>query len=341
MLYLNTSFQVNFNLVEGILICLLGSVILVLAFFYIREKVKNKVLREGKMDIETELNEQKKTISYMEKTIPMELYQEVIKEEGGSMQFVPAYLPFAVMDMNADDFNDRIHAMQAKDIFEFINQMLVKTVPLVYEKGGIIDKFVKAGFTAFYEKSCEDALVAAVSISEVINQESVKSGMFEQFSLGLSYGTVLTGLAGTDRRMSLITVSEYTGLSAFLQSIARKYDSRILITGTFQKKIEGFERKFNARKIGFIYITATGHLEEIYDVFDGDPIEVRNQKRKTKIVFEKGVAFYAKGDYKKARQYFIEVFKTNRYDMAAKEYLNRCERNIAEPKNLQPQIETY
>lgn len=333
--------MIDFNFIEGILICLLGIVILVLVFSDIREMVKNKVLREGKMDLETELMGKKKTISYMEKTIPTELYQEVMKEKGESIEMVPAYLPFAVMDMNTDDFNDRIHTMEAKDIFEFINQMLVKTVPYVYENGGVIDKFARAGFTAFFEKSCEDALNTAVSISEVIYKESQISSMFERFSLGLSYGTVLMGLAGTERRMSLITVSEYTGLSSFLQFLARKYDSRILITGTFQKKIEKFEQKFNARKLGYIYITATGSLEEIYDVFDGDSVEIRNRKRKTKIVFEKGVVFYAKGEYEKARQYFIEVFKTNRYDRAAKEYLNLCERNISEKGKPQPQIETY
>lgn len=331
------------NIMETILLGVSGIISILLAVSFVRNKVEIKVLKESKMDLETKAAEAELLISRMERTLPMELYREAVKEEGGRIRLTPAYLPFVVMDMNTEHFTEQIHAMQAKEIFDFINSILVKTVPYVYDKNGIIDKFYKAGFTAFFDKSCEEALEAAVSISQIIYQEAEQSEQFRHFSVGMCYGSVLAGIAGTDKRMSLITVSEYTELSSFLQSIAGKYDSRILITGTLRNKVEAFEQKFHARKLGYVYITSKKSLEEIYDVFDGDPIVVRNNKRKTKIVFEKGVAFYTQGEYEKARQYFIEVFKTNRYDGAAKEYLMRCEKNIAEErKNTgMPQIETY
>ena len=318
-------------------------IILALIIYFVRVQIRIKLLREEREELEETVSEQKKIISYMERTLPIELYQRLEKKEGEQTKFVPTFLNSVVMDMNTLNFTEQIHSMQAKEIFAFINHMLTKTVPFVYEKKGGVDSFYEAGFTAFFEDQYENAVIAAISISELIYKEAEQSELFEEFSIGLSYGSVLAGLAGTEERCAMITVSEYAGISSFLQSIARKYDSRILITGTLRGKIENFEQKFHARKIGYIYITANQSMEEIYDVFDGDPIAVRNNKKKTKIVFEKGVSYYAEQDYQKARQYFIEVFKTNRYDKAAKEYLNRCEQNLAggKPEECKVQIETY
>lgn len=318
-------------------------IILVLVIYFVRVQSKIKLLREEKEELEETVSEQKQIISYMERTLPIELYQRLEKKEGEQTKFAPTFLNSVVMDMNTQNFTEQIHSMQAKEIFMFINHMLTKTVPFVYEKKGGINKFYEAGFTAFFDNQYENAVTAAITISELIYEEAEQSELFEKFSIGLSYGSVLAGLAGTEERYSMITVSEYAGVSSFLQSIARKYDSRILITGTLRGKIENFEQKFHARKIGYIYITANQSLEEIYDIFDGDPIAVRNNKKKTKIVFEKGVSYYAEQDYQKARQYFIEVFKTNRLDRAAKEYLNRCEQNLADGKQeeCKVQIETY
>ena len=330
-------------MIEGMVIILLSAILIAFIIIWIRDRIKIKVLREEKDDMEEVLLEERKKTNYMEKTMPIELYRLLVRNEGRNAEFVPTFLPSVVMNLNTIHFTERIHSMQANDIFEFINHILMKTVPYVCQKNGIIDQFYEAGFTAYFEERYEDALVTAISISEVIEAETEKSDLFQDFAIGMSYGSVLAGLAGTEQRNSLVTVSEYTGISSFLQSIARTYDARILITGTLRSKIEDFEQKFNARKIGYIYITALDALEEIYEVFDGNHISVRNHKRKTKIIFEKGVEYYAKGEYQKARQYFIEVFKTNGYDRAANEYLNRCEQLITDGTDAekQPQIETY
>jgi hypothetical protein len=196
---------------------------------------------------------------------------------------------------------------------------------------------------AFFEENTEKALEAAISISQVIEAEVQleHASIFQGFSMGLTNGMVLAGMAGIEQRMSLVTVSDFKEVAAFLQHIARKYDARILITGTLKQKINGFDQKFHARKIGYLYIKASQALEEMYDVFDGDGSITRKKKQKTKIAFENGVEFYAKGEYEKARQHFIEVCKTNRYDEAAKEYLMQCETKLSDAQGVsyEPQIE--
>lgn len=331
------------EIIELILLAILSIILICVIIIMLRQKVKIKVLRERNDNLQETLELQQKKVTSMERTIPVELYRRLQKNEGEHIQWLPTFRPSIIMDVNTSHFIRHIHSMQANDIFQFINQILVKTIPCVYQKNGIVDNIYKAGFTAYFDEHYEDALTAAISISEIIEKEAAGSDLFNDFSIGMSYGNVLAGLAGTEERISLVIVSEYTGLSSFLQSIAGRYDARILITGTLRNKVDAFEQKFNARKIGYVYISASKTLEAIYDVFDGDFIKKRNNKRKTKIVFEKGVEYYAQGEYQKARQCFIEVFKTNRYDRAAKDYLNRCEQLLTSESTLtiNPQIETY
>lgn len=324
-----------------LLICLVF--LLSLLFFYIRSRIEIKVLREARLELEEITHKQKETISRLEKAIPVELYKDVIKEEHGQIKLLPYQQSYTVMEMNTVDFTEQVHAMPPQDLFQFINQMLEKTVTHVYEKHGMIELFDKAGFSAMFTGSCEEALDAAVSITEVIEAEKEQSPLIQNFAVGLTYGSVLSGLAGSEQRMSLITISEHIGIAGFLQSIARKYDARLLITQTFRARVEGFDKKFHARRLGYIYISSINRLEEVYEVYDGSPVTIRNSRQKTKIIFEKGVAYYGKGDYEKARQYFIEVCKTNRYDGAARQYLVLCEKNLTDTssKTCVPQIEVF
>ncbi|WP_207646537.1 hypothetical protein [[Clostridium] polysaccharolyticum] len=301
-----------------------------------------KVLEETKLDLAEKVKKQEQHIKRLERTIPIELYEKGKIVENGEIKNISIHEPFAIMEMNASHFSKQVQGRSLEAVLNLSNSLLTKVIPYVYENNGLINSFKKAGFVAFYEKSCESALKAAISISEII-EETKNSELIENFAVGLSYGMVLAGMAGTEHRNSLITVSVSADLAKFLRSIARKYSARVLITGTLKQRIEEFERKFHSRKLGYIYITETDSLEEVFDVYDGESVQTRKEKQKTKIVFEKGVDFYTKGEYEKARQYFIEVCKTNRYDDAAKEYLKRCDENLVQPELAKsgPQIEEF
>lgn len=320
---------------------ILGTGILFLLVL-LKKRTEIKVLREGKLELEELTREQEQTIKWLKRTIPVELYEKAVKEKQGTKKLVPLYQSYTIMEMNTAQFAKQVKGMELEEMFQVINDILGKTVPFVYQKKGIIEYFHKAGFVALFEESEELALEAAISISETIEAEpqSQHAKLFQDFSVGMTSGMVLAGMAGMEQRMSLVTVSDSQEVAVFLQEIARKYDARILITGTLKQKIHAFEQKFHARKIGYLYIKATSSMEEIYDVFDGTSSAVRKNKQKTKIVFENGVEFYAKGDYEKARQYFIEVCKNNRYDGAAKEYLMQCENRLSHGNQpFVPQIE--
>lgn len=229
------------------------------------------------------------------------------------------------LSYNISEFSKLIRQESAEEIFRFVNDVLSLVVPSILYQEGEIEKYKEAGLSAFFLGDPERALHSAVSVCEALNQ----AGIQETYSIGLTYGDIMVGMVGHEKRFGTLMISETTGLADFLQELAVRFRSRILITGDMKKQIPGFDKSYNSRYLGNIYVKAAGTTEEIYDVYDGDEPEDKNGKRKTRMLFENGVALFQNKNFQDARLHFIEVLKANRMDGAAKEYLYLCNKCIS------------
>ena len=234
----------------------------------------------------------------------------------------------AVAAMQIDGFGELSRRLPAGRLFAFINHVLSECIPPVMENGGVIERFEKAGLQAFYTESVKEALTAAVTVRQKIlaasKADTLGAGKKVDITIGITYGPVMVGVVGQDRRMDNITISEQTVIAEYLQRIGPKYFSGILVTGAAAQAVPGFEDNYHSRFLGFLRVEALNRAERIYDVFDGDEEEIRHQKMVTKRTFEKGVRLYSAGFYSDARRAFIEVLKQFRKDGAAREYLYLC-----------------
>lgn len=235
---------------------------------------------------------------------------------------IPAAVLYA--NINMTDFSDLVLSLEVQDIFRYINTILSRLLPVIEKNNGEADSFSDAGVTALFNRPYANALVSAISMCQEINTIKDPDFNFGGFAVGVCFGSVMIGVVGDGRDYSTLTISEYTGLSKYLQSIAGKYYSKILITGSYADLVDDFYKRFSSRFIGYIYLTKFEKFEKIYDVYNGDTIEERNKKRKTKLMFEKGVGLFIEKKYDQARLHFIEVLKADRQDLAAKEYVFLC-----------------
>ena len=245
-----------------------------------------------------------------------------------------------ILSFQLADFDKNIRKKSTKEMFDFINHIFHVSVPAVMEAKGTIESFQNAGFTAVYDHDCEGALTTAVSICRKMNH-MVTTGQLQKnhAGIGIAFGPIMVGIVGQEKRMSAITISQYRDMACWLQAIAAKYQSHILITKTAADEIPDFHKNYHVRTLGFLYNAYTGHAEKIYDVYDGDSTQEMKQKESTKEIFETGVECYLAGQFQKARQAFISVLKQFRKDKAAKEYLYLCDQ-YCESENIE-EIDIY
>ncbi|MBO4395699.1 MAG: hypothetical protein J5819_05075 [Eubacterium sp.] len=207
---------------------------------------------------------------------------------------------------------------QADDLYDKLNYTMSTVIPSIKGNDGAIESIQDGFYRALFFASAEAALKSAVQICDTLQ--------FKNLTMGLAYGRVSVGIVGNEKRMEIITISSCAHVAETLRMNAVEYYSKILVTESFVRRIPDFEKKYNSRMLGTIVYPDSGDSEIIYDVFDGDEVEVRNRKRKTKTLFEKGVQLYLKRSFSEARGYFVEVMKADHHDLAARNYLFLCDK---------------
>lgn len=299
-------------------------------------KRKNYKLQELIVDSVREAKETRKNKELQDAMLPSQLLSLFRDGDLGTIRLgEQKSIPAAELSFNLPDFSEWLRTRTAEEIFVFINGVLSHVVPSVLYHEGEVDRFVDAGLKAFFLKEPERALCAAISICEAMNRNENEK---LDFSIGLCYGQVMVGMVGDEKRFGALTISETTGLAQFLQEKAGQYGARILISGSMKKQIPGFEKKYNSRYLGYVWLKAAGVTEDLYDVYDGDEPASKNAKRKTKLLFEKGVELFQERKFYDARLHFIEVLKANRMDGAAKQYLYLCNQYQESEKDKEAEV---
>lgn len=244
-----------------------------------------------------------------------------------------------VMSIQMADFERNIRRKSTGEMLYAINQILEISVSVISEHAGMIESIENAGFTALFEGDCEMAVSGAVTICQKLNQME-QAGQIDKnrIGIGIAYGYVTLGIVGQEKRMAAITVSQFRDVACFLQEIAERYQSHILLTQETADNIREFPVHYHSRSLGFLYNTYTGYTSQIYDVYDGDSRQEIVWKDATKEVFEQGVEYYCLGEFAKARQSFIAVLKNFRKDKAAKEYLYLCDQKCMQTEREENDI---
>ncbi|HHV12868.1 MAG TPA: HAMP domain-containing protein [Clostridiales bacterium] len=279
--------------------------------------------------IERHMNEVKEINEAYYKFVPSKIFEILNKSKITDVRLGnQAKVGLTVLAFQVVGFQDIILKMQSNQMFEFINQVLNTALPYVIERDGVVETFQDAGFSSFYTEGGEAGLASAVSICQRFNALN-RSQAFQlnqklEIGIGITSGPVMLGIVGHDKRLSTISISEYTTFAEYLQRIAPKYYARILISAEAAGRIKRFDKIYHFRFLGFFYISAADKYEKLYDVFDGDEEEDMRLKLQTKETFENGVELFCAKKFYEARLAFVNVLKIFRKDNASREYLYLC-----------------
>ena len=225
--------------------------------------------------------------------------------------------------------------------FDRINQMLAKCVPLIEKKGLVID-FYRSSILLLFPEHPQEALSVALELfNEMERLPENETDFYKQLSVALCYGRVTVGMVGYGDRMAPMIRSPQALLCETLQQKASDYFTHIFVTETFLSQIPNAKERFNHRMLGVVYLSHLRESEIVYDIFEGDAPEMRNIKRRTRNMFEKGVELFLIRRFAEARGYFLEVIRTDRRDLAAKEYLIRCDAFIHGEADGEDAMATY
>ena len=252
-----------------------------------------------------------------------------------------------MMSVKVIDKESLFKKTNADEAMDFLNSIFSRIFCHIKNVGGVIDDISEMDFKSlFIDSLCEPekAIASAINMCESINEITEideKGGEHNDFSIGMSYNNILLGLIGDDTRVTVLSLSEDFGFAEFLKRMARKYNARILVTEEYKNAVPNFDQRYNSRFLGYFYSDKTKESIKIYDVFDGDMYNIRQKKKDTKEKFEEGIELFINKKYKESRANFVDILKFSRYDYAAMEYIELCNKQIASGNDLDIYIEEY
>lgn len=234
----------------------------------------------------------------------------------------------SVVICNIRRFYQMSKGLSPEENFNFVNSFLKRFGPSVRDNGGMINKYLGAGFMALFPNSADAALLACLEMRkelDVYNSHRASSKYPPiDIGIGLHKGPLRLGIIGEEKRLEGNVISEGVNLAIELEKMTSILGASILVTEDVVKSLAS-KKAFAYRKLGVIRMENTTDPLQLYDVYEGDSDMIRALKDRTKDLFEQGVTYYQVGRFYDAREAFLMVIKMNRQDKAAQQYFYACD----------------
>lgn len=216
----------------------------------------------------------------------------------------------------------------SQDIFESINGVFERIIPVVGEYGGTAFSLLYNGCSAVFN-TADDAMRCALKMRECAAAYNelctLSGGRMADVRIVISQGDVLLGFVGDEKRMEPTAVS---GVFTQAQEIEKLCGSSGMYIVCTDKAFSALpQSKYRSRRIGVFECGA--ECDELYDMFDSDPYSIVKLKEQFAGEFSEAVSFFEQGEYSAARARFMNIVKYAPDDGAARNYLFLAEHNIS------------
>lgn len=213
--------------------------------------------------------------------------------------------------------------MNASQIFNLINLFLGSAGPRIRHAGGIVNDYADASLFSLFPRWCEDALEAALSIRQRVNEVNIeyaaRGDRLLDIGVVIHRGSLLLGVVGEEERMANAVISEDVNVVFELERVSSQLGVNILLTTEVYQALEHPEH-YGIRDLGYIQPGGEDHHMHLYELYDGDTEQQRVLKNRTSALFEQGVQLFRDGRFLEARSAFLQVIRKNGSDQAARQY---------------------
>lgn len=139
-----------------------------------------------------------------------------------------------VMFSDIKDFTRLSENMSPKEAFDFINTFLGVVSPLIRRSNGFIDKFIGDAVMALFPGGADDALKAAILITEELkklNNTRGEKGLEPiHIGTGLHTGELMLGTIGEEMRMEGTVISDVVNTASRLEGLTKVFDNNVIIS---------------------------------------------------------------------------------------------------------------
>jgi predicted ATPase/class 3 adenylate cyclase/GAF domain-containing protein/tRNA A-37 threonylcarbamoyl transferase component Bud32 len=237
-------------------------------------------------------------------------------------------LEMSVLFSDIRDFTTLSETMTPEDNFKFINSYLSRMEPVINENKGFIDKYIGDAIMALFSGEADHAVKAGIGMVYRLveyNQYCAKAGCAQiQIGIGINTGSLMLGTVGGPNRMDGTVISDAVNLASRVESLTKNYGVSLLITQPTYSRLKN-PSQYAIRTLDTVKVKGKSEAVTVYEVFDADPLEIKEGKLATLELFAQARAIYSEGKLFEAARLFSECCRQNPGDSVAKIYWERCQ----------------
>lgn len=274
------------------------------------------------------VNERQELEKSMARFIPTEFIRFLEKESIVDVQLGDqVQKQMTVLFSDIRSFTEVSEQMTPQENFNFINAYLTRMEPIIGQYDGFIDKFIGDAIMALFPRNSDTALKSAIDMLATLKEYNLTRGRpgrpILRIGIGLHTGDLTLGIVGGVDRVEGTVISDAVNLASRTESLTKIYGVELLITeNTFRGLKE--QGNYHIRLIDHVVVKGKSKAVTVYEVFDNNSDDIKQQKLNTLREFEQGIKSYKQAKYTEAYHVFNEILQKSPHDSVAKVYLKRC-----------------
>ena len=228
-------------------------------------------------------------------------------------------------------FTTLAEAMTPKDTVAMLNAYFTSMVEVVFQHGGMLDKYIGDAIMAVFgtavsaASDADNALTVATEMIRELarfNQERRENGLEAiDIGVGIATGEVLAGSLGSRRRLEYTVIGDNVNLAARLEGANKHYGTTVLVAAS---TVEALKSRAVLRQLDLIQVKGKLQPTLAYESLDHYDAERLPNLAVLIRSYEAGLACYQRRDWSKAIQHFGAALEVAPGDRPSQIFVDRC-----------------
>ena len=223
-------------------------------------------------------------------------------------------------------FTSITEKLNAKESFEFLNEVLNSITPAITTNGGFIDKYIGDAVMALFPEHPEDAVISAIQIQKKLAEYNVERAAHGKekvkIGIGIHTGPLMLGTIGVKDRMDGTVISDAVNLASRLEELNKLYGTSLIVSNSTVQMLNRPDR-YHCRFLSYARVKGKQNAIKVYEFFDGDEDYDKSLKLKTLLTFNEGIREYYLQKFTKASVKFQDVIDIYPEDKTARLFLEK------------------
>ncbi|HKS89207.1 MAG TPA: GAF domain-containing protein [Stellaceae bacterium] len=228
-------------------------------------------------------------------------------------------------------FTTLAEAMTPRDTVAMLNAYFTSMVEVVFQHGGMLDKYIGDAIMAVFGTAVSDAAdadnalaVATEMMRELaaFNRTRREAGLEAiEIGIGVATGEVLAGSLGSRRRLEYTVIGDNVNLAARLESANKHYGTNVLVAAS---TVETLRSDAPLRQLDLVQVKGKVQPTLAYESLGHYDPERYPRLPALIAAYEAGLGAYQRRDWAKAIGHFAAALEAVPSDRPSEMFIDRC-----------------